>query len=156
MEASASLTGQSYLWCHIHLKRSQACNVASIERLALDNIGHLHNCKVVLRGRGSNNLEVDDIKEAPVPLMVAVSVNHAGDDAHHFETAVEWLVSYLSEKACSWRFAAMSKAAEERLMDCKLLGTHSITWPSRKPVQRVAEPSNRQQESSRALSQARQ
>jgi hypothetical protein len=53
------------------------------------------NAKIRVRGRGSGHLEVDGSKEAPVPLMVAVTSE--GGYQVHFRTAVEMTISKLKE-----------------------------------------------------------
>jgi len=53
------------------------------------------NAKIRVRGRGSGHLEVDGKKEAPVPLMVAVTANKA--DADGFKLAVEMTLANLKD-----------------------------------------------------------
>ena len=56
------------------------------------------NAKIRVRGRGSGRLEVDDAKEAPAPLMVAVT--SVGVRRVHFRTAVEMTISKLKDVRC--------------------------------------------------------
>ncbi len=92
------------------------------------------NARLRVRGRGSGHLEVDGAREAPVPLMVAITSE--GVDQAHFRTAVEMTISKLrivqglfehfcQQRALSesltrkslWRFGEMSKDAEIVLAD---------------------------------------
>jgi hypothetical protein len=51
--------------------------------------------KIRVRGRGSGHMEVDGIREAPVPLMVAITSD--GTDAENFELAVKLTIQKLDE-----------------------------------------------------------
>ena len=59
------------------------------------------NAKLRIRGRGSGHLEVDGKKEAPVPLMVAVTANKA--EVEGFRQAVNMVVSRLDEVSEHYR-----------------------------------------------------
>jgi hypothetical protein len=88
------------LWCHLFLNKRHpdfdlvpmligrsGCNMREIYQAT--------NAKIRVRGRGSGHLEVDGSKEAPVPLMVAVTSE--GGYQVHFRTAVEMTISKLKE-----------------------------------------------------------
>lgn len=94
------------------------------------------HAKIRIRGRGSGHLEVEGTREAPVPLMVAVTSE--GVHKIHFKTAVQMTVDKLNEvqalfkQFCQqrnlqpqtswprdsiWRFGEMSKEAETTLAE---------------------------------------
>ena len=66
----------------------------------MKKIVHETGAKVRIRGRGSKYLEVDGKREAPVPLMVAVTV--AQGDVVNFRKAVDMTVVQLLEVA--WHY----------------------------------------------------
>ena len=97
--------------------------------------------KVRIRGRGSGHLEVDGTKEAPVPLMIAITANKG--DATGFKRAVVLAIKLLTEKAehyklfCSQRglpppsakepmfsFGEISHGSEELLHEFLMLYSH--------------------------------
>ena len=53
------------------------------------------NAKLRIRGRGSGHLEVDGRKEAPVPLMVAVTANKT--DPEGFRKAIEMILERIQD-----------------------------------------------------------
>jgi hypothetical protein len=92
--------GRQRLWCHIFLnKRHESFDLVPvlIGRRG-ENLRQIHQrtgAKIRVRGRGSGHMEVDGIREAPVPLMIAVTSD--GTDAEKFELAVELTIHKLGE-----------------------------------------------------------
>jgi hypothetical protein len=139
------------LWCHIFLqKRHPEFDLVPIligrSGRHMKEINQATDAKVRVRGRGSGHLEVDrkmlnkgmpkvsGVKEAPVPLMVAITLEGAQRD--HFRTAVDMTISKLQHvqdlfvQFCEqrtlsetlmreelWSFGEMSKDAEIVLAD---------------------------------------
>jgi len=88
------------LWCHIFLnKRHESFDLVPVligrRGENLRQIHQLTGAKIRVRGRGSGYMEVDGIREAPVPLMIAVTSD--GTDAEKFELAVELTIHKLGE-----------------------------------------------------------
>jgi hypothetical protein len=132
------------LWCHIFLNQRHV-EFDLVPRLIgyggknTKNISLLTGAKIRVRGRGSGHKEVDGIKEAPVPLMVAVTSD--GTDADKFCKAVR-LITYKLQEANDvftlfareqnlhpsiameniWKYGEMSKEAESVLANGGLLG----------------------------------
>lgn len=86
------------LWCHIFLHKGHpefdlvpmligkgGCNMRDIYQKT--------HCKIRVRGRGSGHLEVEGKKEAPVPLMVAVTANVTDSDG--FKLAIQMTLARL-------------------------------------------------------------
>jgi hypothetical protein len=127
------------LWCHIFLNN----HVPDFELVPLligkdgchfRKIYKATSVKIRVRGRGSGFLERNS-KEAPVPLMVAITSNHPGD----FKMATRMMIARLGEVKvpsqifCQqqkdaqgyrnarqqklWRFGEMSKEAETVLYE---------------------------------------
>eukprot|EP00441_Pelagodinium_beii_P033862 CAMPEP_0197639212 /NCGR_PEP_ID=MMETSP1338-20131121/13902_1 /TAXON_ID=43686 ORGANISM="Pelagodinium beii, Strain RCC1491" /NCGR_SAMPLE_ID=MMETSP1338 /ASSEMBLY_ACC=CAM_ASM_000754 /LENGTH=503 /DNA_ID=CAMNT_0043211907 /DNA_START=51 /DNA_END=1559 /DNA_ORIENTATION=- len=126
------------LWCHVFLNKRHP--EFDLVPMLIGRKGHnmhqIHkatNAKVRVRGRGSGHLEASSQKEAPVPLMVAVTSE--GVHKVHFVTAVQMTidrlndVQHLFKQFCEqrdlgaiareriWRFGEMSKEAEVVLAD---------------------------------------
>ena len=59
------------------------------------NIYDITGAKIRVRGKGSGHKEVDGTKEAPVPLMVAVTSD--GTDTSKFARAVKMMTDKLHE-----------------------------------------------------------
>jgi hypothetical protein len=129
------------LWCHIYLAKRHAdfdlvpsligrtgCHMLAIHFAT--------KVKMRVRGRGSGHLEMNGTKEAPVPLMLAVTSE--GVHTLNFKTAVHMAIDKLNEvqvkfnQFCHhrnlrsakmgsiWRFGEMSKEAEHTLEDILL------------------------------------
>lgn len=92
-------------WCYIHLHKAYedfelvpaligkgGCNMKEIYTKA--------KCKVRVRGRGSGHRELEGGREAPVPLMAAVTARR--DDAQDFVRAIKLTLSRL--EAVTTRF----------------------------------------------------
>jgi len=93
---------QPRLWCHILLhKRHPDFDLVPMligrGGKNMKDIFSRTNAKIRVRGRGSGHLEVDRKKEAPVPLMVAVTSNKA--DAKAFTLAIRMTIDRLKEVA---------------------------------------------------------
>ena len=86
------------LWAHIYL-HMQLEGFDLVPRLIgrkgcnMRRIAECTGAKVRIRGQGSGHLEVDGSKEAPTPLMVAVTTDH--QDPQMFRLAVEMLLKEL-------------------------------------------------------------
>ncbi|CAE8716544.1 unnamed protein product, partial [Polarella glacialis] len=127
------------LWCHIFLNKRHP-DFDLVPMLIgrggrnMREIFAATNAKIRVRGRGSGHLEVDGNKEAPVPLMIAVTSD--GGNPHDFNLAVTMTITKLDEvtvlftefcqqrnlgNVCNreglWRFGEMSKEAENVLKD---------------------------------------
>jgi hypothetical protein len=136
------------LWCHIFLqKRHPEFDLVPIligrSGRHMREINQATDAKVRVRGRGSRHLEVGGVQEAPVPLMVAITLH--GAQRALFRTAVDMTISQLQHvqdlfgQFCEqrnlsealmgeelWSFGEMSKDAEIVLADllpegCQLL-----------------------------------
>ena len=132
------------LWCHIFLNQRHV-EFDLVPRLIghgghnTKNIYLLTGAKIRVRGRGSRHKEVDGIKEAPVPLMVAVTSDST--DADKFCKAVRLMTDKLEEAndvfarfarkknlhpsiamEHIWKYGEMSKEAESVLANGGLLG----------------------------------
>jgi len=57
--------------------------------------------KVRIRGKGSGHLEVDGRREAPVPLMLAVSTH--GCAVNRFRAAIEMIIAHLAQTALLYK-----------------------------------------------------
>jgi len=80
------------LWCHIFLHKGHAGFdlVPIFIGRGGCNMRHIYSetrAKIRVRGRGSGHLEVDGRREAPVPLMVAVTANSSDEDG--FKLAIQ-------------------------------------------------------------------
>jgi len=79
------------LWAHIYL-HMQVPGFDLVPRLIgrggcnMRRIAEETQSKIRIRGRGSGHLEVDGVREAPVPLMVAVTTDKC--DEHAFRGAI--------------------------------------------------------------------
>mmetsp|Transcript_84737 Transcript_84737/g.197041 ORF Transcript_84737/g.197041 Transcript_84737/m.197041 type:complete len:310 (-) Transcript_84737:80-1009(-) len=88
------------LWCHIFLHKGHP-DFDLVPMLIgrggrnMREIFLKTHAKIRVRGRGSGHFEVDNKKEAPVPLMVAVTSNKTESD--DFKKAVEMTLSRLKE-----------------------------------------------------------
>ena len=132
------------LWCHIFLNKRHpdfelvpmligrfGCNMREIYEAT--------NAKIRVRGRGSGHKEVEGNKEAPVPLMVAVTSENG--QLGKFRTAVEMTIRKLRDiqemfvqfgvqrslgmslaNERLWRFGEMSAGAENILFDLLPVG----------------------------------
>ena len=132
------------LWCHIFLnKRHDDFDLVPmlIGRGGKNtrDIYDITGAKIRIRGRGSNHKEIEGIREAPVPLMVAVTSD--GANASKFSQAVDMMIAKLNEanktfaQFCFqkeldrslamediWKWGEMSKEAELVLAEEGLLG----------------------------------
>jgi len=96
------------LWAHIYL-HMQLEGFDLVPRLIgrsgcnMRKIAEATGAKVRIRGRGSGHLEIEGKAEAPTPLMVAVTTDHA--DPSMFRKAIEMTVKEL--KAVEGRFNAL-------------------------------------------------
>lgn len=76
---------QARLWLHIHL-HMQAPDFDLVPMLIgrggcnMKRIAEKTGAKLRVRGRGSGHLEIDSKREAPTPLMVAVTTEHVDHD----------------------------------------------------------------------------
>jgi hypothetical protein len=129
------------LWCHIFLAKRHA--EFDLVPMLIGHTGcHMRainvatKAKIRVRGTGSGYLEVHGTKEAPVPMMVAVTCEVA--HSMNFKTAVLMTIDKLNEvqvkfqKFCQmrnlgfanlgsiWRFGEMSKEAEHTLAEILL------------------------------------
>jgi len=93
------------LWAHIYL-HMQVPNFDLVPRLIgrggcnMRKIAETTGAKIRIRGRGSGHLEIDGVREAPVPLMVAVTTDKADPAAFHM--AMEMTLKVLRD--CEGRF----------------------------------------------------
>jgi hypothetical protein len=136
------------LWCHIFLKkRHPEFDLVPIligrAGRNMSEINQATGAKIRVRGRGSRHLEVCGVQEAPVPLMVAITLH--GAQRAFFRAAVDMTICQLQHvqvlfvQFCEqrnlseavmgeelWSFGEMSKDAEIVLADllpdgCQLL-----------------------------------
>lgn len=90
------------LWAHIFLyKRHDDFDLVPMligkNGHNMRNINLATNAKLRIRGRGSGHLEVDTQKEAPVPLMLAITAEDTNED--NFLKATEMAITKLNELA---------------------------------------------------------
>ena len=131
------------LWCHIFLnhRRKDFDLAPMLIGKSGKNTRHINDvtgAKIRVRGNGSGHKEIESKREAPVPLMVAVTSD--GADASKFAGAVEMTTDKLKEvnreflkfslaKSLDpaiamediWKYGEMSKEAESVLTDKGLL-----------------------------------
>lgn len=87
------------LWAHIYL-HMQVPGFDLVPRLIgrggcnMRRIADRTGAKLRIRGRGSGHLEIDGEREAPTPLMVAVTTDKG--DAHGFRKAIELTINELA------------------------------------------------------------
>jgi hypothetical protein len=105
------------LWCHIFITKPhpQFDLVPMLIGRGGCNMRDIYNAtdaKIRVRGRGSGHLEVEGVKEAPVPLMVAVTAD--GIKPKLFQLAVEMTISKLQEISSErlWKFGELSADAQ--------------------------------------------
>ena len=99
-EAGDRTKGQGRHWCHIWLHQPRDHPEIRLVPMVIGSKGcntkEIHNasgCKVRVRGKGSGHLEVEGKKEAPVPLMVAVTADRM--DPKGFKTAITMTLARL-------------------------------------------------------------
>jgi hypothetical protein len=131
------------LWCHILLnkKHEDFDLIPMVIGSGGKNTKAIYastNAKVRIRGKGSGHLEVEGRREAPVPLMCAITSHHA--DAQPFVLAVQMMtetlriVSAYFQDFCKqrgidesidgepiWKFGDMSTGASHLLTEQGLL-----------------------------------
>jgi len=89
------------LWCHIYVTHLRFGGFDLVPKLIgrqganMKQIHKMSGCKLRVRGLGSGHLEVDGKREAPVPLMVAVTTTK--EDADNFKTALRLVLQMLDE-----------------------------------------------------------
>lgn len=112
------------LWAHIYL-HMQVEGFDLVPRLIGRNgcnmrkIAEATGAKIRIRGRGSGHLEIEGKTEAPTPLMVAVTTDHA--DPSMFKKAIEMTIREL--KAVEGRFNAFcQKQGHVHVGPCYSLG----------------------------------
>ena len=97
-------SGSPYrLWCHIHLMMiSPGFDLVPMiigrEGCNMRRISETTNAKIRIRGKGSGYFEGRERKEAPTPLMVAVTTDR-NRDFNEFRTAVYMLLKELKRVA---------------------------------------------------------
>ncbi|CAK0816169.1 unnamed protein product [Prorocentrum cordatum] len=100
------------LWCYIFLhKRHPEFDIVPMligrGGRNMREINTATNAKIRVRGKGSGHLEADGRGEAPVPLMVAVTANHA--DAEGFKQAIQMTLARLREVSDKYRLFCQNK-----------------------------------------------
>eukprot|EP00930_Biecheleria_cincta_P026583 TRINITY_DN1871_c0_g1_i1.p1 TRINITY_DN1871_c0_g1~~TRINITY_DN1871_c0_g1_i1.p1 ORF type:complete len:624 (-),score=98.87 TRINITY_DN1871_c0_g1_i1:588-2459(-) len=112
------------LWAHIYL-HMQLEGFDLVPRLIgrggcnMRKIAEATGAKVRIRGRGSGHLEIEGNAEAPTPLMVAVTTDHA--DPAMFKKAIEMIIREL--KAVEGRFNAFcQKQSHAHVGPCYSIG----------------------------------
>ena len=88
------------LWCHIFLnRRHEDFNLVPMlighGGKNTKTVNEKTGAKVRIRGKGSGHLEVEGKREAPVPLMVAITSD--GEDALQFAQAVQMMTTVLDK-----------------------------------------------------------
>mmetsp|Transcript_50492 Transcript_50492/g.146524 ORF Transcript_50492/g.146524 Transcript_50492/m.146524 type:complete len:362 (+) Transcript_50492:140-1225(+) len=116
-------------WCHIFLYKGHpdfdlvpmligkgGCNMRDIYLAT--------KAKIRVRGRGSGHLEVDGKREAPVPLMVAVTANKT--DADGFKLAIQMTLVRL--KAVDEQFHMFCKTRGFQAPASQLFSIGELSW----------------------------
>ncbi|CAE7649459.1 HET-E1, partial [Symbiodinium pilosum] len=106
---------RSRLWVHIYL-RMQLEGFDLVPRLIgrkgcnMRRIAEQTSAKVRIRGQGSGHLEIDGKYEAPTPLMIAVTTDHADPDM--FKQAVQMTLTVLKAVEGCFRVFCSQKGIE--------------------------------------------
>lgn len=117
-------------WVHIFLKR----NHPEFELVPM-LIGHGGQCtrgialstgsKIRIRGRGSGHLEVDGMKEAPVPLMISISVPKSSSGG--LRSAVKQTIELLLATAQSFKLFCQARGLSSELYDLPLFSFGEVS-----------------------------